>query len=363
MTRNDFFKKLRHIRTKQTIEIDKKARIKIRASMIEVIKQIKKALLDGANTNEIIETIEKNKPLLAQEWTDAIENSKKEMAQVIAKLEADFIVSQFKQAGANVKPKAAELLAQKIFNKTMQNEYARNEKLKEFRALENAKQKKPIEKVYKAKAWGVGVYTKDEKSGKITFLKRAFTQKFIQQYDLSGEVWKSVDIAQEDILDFLWASQAQGRDTVHTARDLEKFLDNPQRVLGSWGKLEPNVKEYAKRLGKAGVDYRALRIARTETSRAMNDAIKEANKNNPVTTGEFNWVLTPSRHEWNCGCEELAKGSPYKYDNLPDIPAHPNCMCQLTPVLEDWDAFKKKLNEGAYDNWDEDSNLFDWAEK
>jgi hypothetical protein len=82
----------------------------------------------------------------------------------------------------------------------------------------------------------------------------------------------------------------------------------------------------------------------------MNDAIKESAKLNPSTTGEFEWILVPSREEWNCECAEYAAHGPYKADELPEIPAHPNCVCQIRPVLKKWEDFKKELLESDGNN-------------
>jgi hypothetical protein len=57
------------------------------------------------------------------------------------------------------------------------------------------------------------------------------------------------------------------------------------------GELKPPAKTYLERIGEKGVDYRAMRIVRAENSKAMNDAIKNAEAQNPRATGKYEWKL------------------------------------------------------------------------
>jgi hypothetical protein len=100
--------------------------------------------------------------------------------------------------------------------------------------------------------------------------------------------------------------------------------------------LRPDVvKEYHGRLGAAGIDYRTMRIMRTETAAALADRQEGIARNSDICTGKVDWVLQKGRDGWNCNCAEYAAEGPYDVDNLPGpIPNHPNCNCQLRPHLK-----------------------------
>ncbi|MEO2083086.1 MAG: hypothetical protein ABGX12_03565, partial [Desulfurobacteriaceae bacterium] len=85
--------------------------------------------------------------------------------------------------------------------------------------------------------------------------------------------------------------------------------------------------------------YNIKRITRTETARVLNTAVVEAYKNNDSCIG-YRWVLNPG-HKITDICDEyasvnfgLGKGV-FPKGKQPPCPAHPNCMCKLTPVFRD----------------------------
>ena len=43
---------------------------------------------------------------------------------------------------------------------------------------------------------------------------------------------------------------------------------------------------------------------------------------------KVNWQLS-SLHDKDDVCTELADGSPYELEDVPDFPAHPNCECTI----------------------------------
>jgi hypothetical protein len=241
----------------------------------------------------------------------------------------------------------------------------------------------------------VSAYAKDPETGKITWSDKALEYAFTKRYDLSALVWASVEEMEERIFDVINGGLALGRDPVDIARDLETYINyenGGERVLGRWGAMFPNteagrraawererlafygiqpgseeantilstpdvkdwvnekmaektrkgapllpdaVKQYARRIGKAGLDYRAIRIVRTETARMVADEEADFAKNSYAATGQVDWILKSGREQWGCSCEEYAKGGPYMIDNLPsEIPVHPNCDCELRPRLK-----------------------------
>jgi hypothetical protein len=85
---------------------------------------------------------------------------------------------------------------------------------------------------------------------------------------------------------------------------------------------------------KAGIfdDQRATMIARTEMSRAqtLSNLMSWRESGEVVEVG---WHLSADHEDAsNCDCSDNADNSPYPVDEVPEFPAHPNCLCAL--VLE-----------------------------
>lgn len=101
-------------------------------------------------------------------------------------------------------------------------------------------------------------------------------------------------------------------------------------------RLPDAVKQYASRLGKAGLDYRAIRVARTETAAMLADEQTDIARNSAISTGEMDFVMERGRDAWGCNCEKYASQNPWKVDDpdRPEIPVHPNCGCVWRPRLK-----------------------------
>jgi hypothetical protein len=117
-------------------------------------------------------------------------------------------------------------------------------------------------------------------------------------------------------------------------------------------RLPPAVRQYAVRLGKAGLDYRAIRIARTEMTSFLSDEQKDIAKNSLISDGKVDWVMDKGRDAWSCRCAELAAGSPYDVNNMVDAEGyeidcllHPNCGCTLRPHLRTDEEIIKAFKE------------------
>jgi 6-pyruvoyl-tetrahydropterin synthase len=114
-------------------------------------------------------------------------------------------------------------------------------------------------------------------------------------------------------------------------------------------RLPAAVKQYATRLGKAGLDYRAIRIARTEQTAMLADEQTAIAEDSNIATGEMDFVMERGRDHWNCNCEKYAEQSPWKVDDpdRPEIPVHPNCVCSWSPRLKTDEeiiaAFKEEM--------------------
>jgi hypothetical protein len=171
---------------------------------------------------------------------------------------------------------------------------------------------------------------------------------FHQYYSLSKSVWNVVTYTEDKIMDVVWGGISQGRDVRSVAADLMAYLKGgPDIVKGRWGKLKPGEKvlkgghwqyatkearQYAKRLGSKGVDYRVMRLYRSEIHRNQQEAAVEEGEDNPACTGKYDWILVPGRGTFLCDCPELAKGGPYTKATIPPYP-HPNCLLKGIKVL------------------------------
>lgn len=85
--------------------------------------------------------------------------------------------------------------------------------------------------------------------------------------------------------------------------------------------------------------YYAERIARTESARAYYEGQMTAAAKDDDVFG-FQWVLSPAHgHTIGCDCEAYAKidigygRGVFPKDQVPFLPAHPNCMCHLRKVF------------------------------
>lgn len=78
---------------------------------------------------------------------------------------------------------------------------------------------------------------------------------------------------------------------------------------------------------------RAETVARTEVSLAQNQGNLLGWKTSGLVK-QVSWVLS-SEHDAtsDCQCEDNADEGPYNVDEVPDFPAHPNCMCNLQTTL------------------------------
>ncbi len=165
-------------------------------------------------------------------------------------------------------------------------------------------------------------------------------------YTFSQRIWKVGDGYQEDIRRVITSGLAQGRDPVKIAGDVQAFIaDGKPRLMKRYGKLKADTARFVRRI-PTNVDYRAMRLVRTELYASLKEAGRQAGMANPGCTGEFDWVMEAGRAHWDCSCPDLADGSPYTADTIPAQP-HPNCMCYVQPRLRDRREFVEDLKTWA----------------
>lgn len=153
-------------------------------------------------------------------------------------------------------------------------------------------------------------------------------------YRLSDRVWNVAATERAKLDAYLDDAIKQGKGALAMSKELVQFLDPSQPVLKT-------SKPYGT---KASFD--AMRLARTEITRAHDQAQKTSAAMNPFVVG-LKWVLSP-RHPKPDICDSYARGGPngdgvYPIEECPGLP-HPQCLChRLNAMIGDPDAVIDEL--------------------
>lgn len=137
-------------------------------------------------------------------------------------------------------------------------------------------------------------------------------------YRLSDRIWNT-DQAVRLKLDRVLAQMInEGRGSREIANSVTRFL-NPGRSAIT------TTRPYGTR-----VSYDAMRLARTEITRAHSAATKASALANPYVV-EMDWNLSASHPKVDI-CDALAAGSPYPKESapIPVVDSHPQCICYAT---------------------------------
>jgi len=160
----------------------------------------------------------------------------------------------------------------------------------------------------------------------------------------------------DDVVNMVRAAINEGRDLGKVAADVNKYIkDGKAGTIHRWGAIEPDSAKLLKRVPEH-VDYRALRLARTELGRGIEATALQNGLTNPGSTGLYDWVRVNSI-DWGCTCPTNAANGPYTYDNYP-TDRHPNCFCFPRPVMKNGSDFRKELQDWA--NGEANTGLDSW---
>lgn len=96
---------------------------------------------------------------------------------------------------------------------------------------------------------------------------------------------------------------------------------------------------------KGGISYVAKRLVRTEVAQAYHAAQIERAAASPWVKG-LQWRVSPD-HKGPDVCD-LYNRKTYDISRVPDLP-HPNCMCDLVPILMTKEEFLAALEGGLFD--------------
>ncbi len=145
----------------------------------------------------------------------------------------------------------------------------------------------------------------------------------LQGLTLSERIWDLTDRTEKDLKRIIANGIAQGKSPYEITLQIEKYVS-------------PGVADELGIQSGPGI-YRspyknAMRLARTETNRAYTQASSNFYQNKPWVS-EVNITLSPE-HDEEDECDDLADDGPYSPEEADGlIPAHPHCMCLLTPVI------------------------------
>ena len=150
-------------------------------------------------------------------------------------------------------------------------------------------------------------------------------------YVLSDRIWLTSQRVRNTIDRILLQSIQEGVGAVETARRLERSLQpsrlnirtSGRRVIQTERELRIQRLYWGRR-----ASYDAMRLARTEITAAIGRSQIATAKANPYTD-KIRWTLSPNHPEPDI-CDDLQ--GEYIINNLPAYPAHPHCLCYLTPV-------------------------------
>lgn len=155
-------------------------------------------------------------------------------------------------------------------------------------------------------------------------------------YTLSDRCWRVGDDYRVQINRLVASGQAQGRSVTEISRDIGDYVQGGRAKM-----VEGYTQAKYGNLVVKNVDWKALRLVRSEFGMSQKTAAVAQGEANPACTKMYNWVRIDTQQH-DCECPGLAAGSPYKTEDVPGQP-HPNCFCQVRPILMDLDKFESDL--------------------
>lgn len=223
--------------------------------------------------------------------------------------------------------KGAELIQEAITNQVPLTAFDATAKLARIntRYIVSAAKEAGVDKITSVGANNMFLHINDR-------VIRSIVNRIYQDgYSFSQRVWNAGQYYQEQIKRVVSTGLAQGRDVIKIAKDIQVYTkDGKLALVNRYGELVRPAKDFMKRIGNR-VDYRALRLVRSELYNSLQEAAKEQGRVNPACTQWYDWIRTTSEN-WNCDCPRFEREGPYEYNDVPGYP-HPNCLCYVKPIL------------------------------
>lgn len=171
-------------------------------------------------------------------------------------------------------------------------------------------------------------------------------KRTIKGLNLSDRIWSNSKRVNQTLGMIVKDGIFQGEHPVEIAKKLETYVQNGARTLVT---QYPNMMDRIGDMLPNDLSYEALRLARTEMMAAYGEATKQSLDVIPSMSA-VKWSLSNAGVACHVCVENSKKDvghgpGVYEKHQLPEYPAHPNCMCQLTPYMEDRDDFVDRLIE------------------
>ena len=148
----------------------------------------------------------------------------------------------------------------------------------------------------------------------------------LQGLTVSERIWDLTARSEQDLKRIIANGIANGNSPYEISQSIEGYVSPTVGAADELGiQTGPGIYRSAYK--------NAMRLARTETNRAYTQASANFYKNKPWVS-EVNITLSPD-HDEEDECDDLADAGPYSPEDADGlIPAHPHCMCMLTPVID-----------------------------
>jgi hypothetical protein len=157
-------------------------------------------------------------------------------------------------------------------------------------------------------------------------LLRTITKRNLAGLNPSERVWELTQRAEADLKRIVTSGLSQSENPAVIARKIKKYV-SPRVTDASALGVEPGPGVYRS-------PYRnAMRLARTEMAKTYVKAQAKFASGKPWVAGA---KITLSKiHKVYDDCDELASRDPMPVEDAESLlPAHPHCMCSITPVID-----------------------------
>lgn len=163
--------------------------------------------------------------------------------------------------------------------------------------------------------------------------------------DLSDRIWGQGQKVRVTLGSLITEAIEAGENPVKVAEVLQKYVrDGANSLTSEYPEMMRRI-EYLPN----DLSYEALRLARTEMAAAYGEGSIKSAELNPANVG-IRWSVSNA----GVACDvcvgnaervtDLGIGV-YKVEELPDYPAHPNCLCNLQQVVEDVVEYARRVKE------------------
>ncbi len=155
---------------------------------------------------------------------------------------------------------------------------------------------------------------------------RNITKRNLKGLNPSERVWDLTTRAEQDLKRIVTNGLANGKNPAVIARKIRQYVSPAVTDASELGvSVGPGVyrSPYAN----------AMRLARTEMNRTYTQA-QASFASDKAWVSQVDITLSPAHGEED-DCDDLAAGGPYAPEEAAGlIPAHPHCMCYLTPIID-----------------------------